>query len=412
MDHVDLGNRLRSARERCGLSQQSVADKLKIPRTAVTLIESGQRQVSTIELTQFAAFYRRTIAEFLNPNEKFSEDYLVVLHRLAPELKNDPDVKRDVETCLEFCRLGIELENTLGRDARQGPPSFSLSTPKNTSDAVLQGSEIAEEERRRLGLGSAPIRNISACINDQGVWAVTSKLRSDMAGFFMQHPTIGMVVIANASHSLPRRRFSFAHEYGHSLMDRDREVQVTSTANKEEYVEKRANAFAAAFLLPARGVDNFLAGIGKGRATRQQQLVYDVASNGRFDVESREAPNSQTITFQDVALLATKFGVSYEAATYRLNNLRYIDRTETQNLLTKSSLGKRYVELLELENNNSQASEVTSDGPELRRQILYLAMEAFRREEISRGRLLEVGKRLEIESQDLIDLANEERASS
>src|ERR1700709_196431 len=200
MDHVSLGNRLRAARERGGLSQQAVAEKLDLQRTAITLIESGQRQVSTIELTQFAALYRRSVAELLNPSEKFSEDYLVVLHRLAPELQNDPQVKRDVETCLDLCKLGIELEQTLGREERQGPPNLSRAPPRNAPEAVTQGFEVAVEERRRLGLGSAPIRDITRRINEQGVWAVTSHLRSDMAGFFMQHPAIGLVTIANVSH--------------------------------------------------------------------------------------------------------------------------------------------------------------------------------------------------------------------
>jgi Zn-dependent peptidase ImmA (M78 family)/DNA-binding XRE family transcriptional regulator len=402
MDHISLGNRLRAARERSGLSQQAVADKLSLQRTAISLIEGGQRQVSTIELTRFATLYRRSVAELLNPSEKFTEDYLVVLHRLAPELQNDPQVKLDVETCLELCQLGIELERALGRDERQGPPKFTLAPPKNAAEAVAQGFEVADEERRRLGLGSAPIRNITRRINEQGVWAATSNLRSDMAGFFMQHPAIGLVTIANASHKPPRRRFSFAHEYGHVLMDRDRDLQVTSTANSGELVEKRANAFAAAFLLPTSGIEHFLAGMEKGRSTRQQQLVYDVASNGKFDVEGREAPNSQTITFQDVALLATNYGVSYEAAAYHLNSMRYIDRSETQALLTKSSLGRQYVDLVGLRSNDR--AEHSHDGPELCSQIMHLAMEAYRREEISRGRLLDVGKRLGIPPQQLLAL--------
>jgi Zn-dependent peptidase ImmA (M78 family)/DNA-binding XRE family transcriptional regulator len=409
MDQISLGNRLRSARERSGLSQQAVAGKLGLHRTAVTLIESGQRQVSTTELTQFAALYRRTVADLLDPNERFIEDYAVVLHRLAPELENDPKVKRDIETCLDLCRLGVELEAILGRDARQGPPKFTLVPPKNPAEAVAQGFEVAGEERRRLGLGSAPIRNIMARINEQGVWAVPSRLRSDMAGLFMQHPAIGLVAIANASHPRPRRRFSFAHEYGHVLMDRDRDLQVTTTANSGDLVEKRANAFAAEFLLPATGVEHFLANLDKGRSSRQQQLVYDVASNGKFDVEARETPNSQVITFQDAALLAASYGVSYEAAVYHLNSLRYIDRAQTHALLPKSSLAQQYMELIGPRPMAKEESAIEHDGPELRSQIMYLAMEAFRREEISRGRLFDVGRRLGIAAEDLIPLAEAER---
>ena len=73
-------------------------------------------------------------------------------------------------------------------------------------------------------------------------------------------------------------------------MDRDRDLQVSTTGNSGDLVERRANAFAAAFLLPEDGVEHFLTNIDKGRTTRQTQVVYDVASNGKFDVEGREAP--------------------------------------------------------------------------------------------------------------------------
>ena len=407
MSPVNVGNRLRAARERSGLSQQEVADSLGLQRSAVTLIEGGRRQVSTTELARLATLYRRSISELLEENDRFEEDYAVVLHRGAPELRNDPQAKIDVENCLSLCRLGIELERMLGRPSRQGPPKFSQATPKNPSEAVKQGFEVAEEERHRLGLGSAPIRNIVERINGQGVWAVTTSLSSDMAGLFMRHPDIGLVTIANRRHPLPRRRFSFAHEYGHVLMDRDRDVQVSTIGNRDDLVEMRANAFAGAFLLPTNGVNHFLANLDKGRSTRKQQFVYDVASNGNFDIESREVPNSQTITYQDVALLANNYGVSYEAAVYQLNHLDFLDRAQTQILRGKSALAKRYLDLLDVRPPDNP--DPGREGPELRRQILYLAMEAFRREEISRGRLLDIGLGLEIPARDLLWLIDIEQ---
>jgi Zn-dependent peptidase ImmA (M78 family)/transcriptional regulator with XRE-family HTH domain len=417
MDHVALGRRLREARERRELSQQAVADALELHRTAITLIEGGQRQVSTAELTKFSGLYRMSVGELLSSDEP-KDDPMVVLYRLAPQLENDPRVKLSVERCLDLCKVGIELEAALGRPARMGPPSFQVSIPQSASAAIEQGTEVADEERRRLGLGHAPIRDICSRITEQGVWAVTTPLDTQMSGFFMHHPDIGLVVIANANHPPARRRFSFAHEYGHALMDRDLGVQITSITNADDLVEKRANAFAAAFLLPAQGVEHFLGSIGKGRVSRQQQAVYDVASNGRFDVEGRASPNSQRITYQDVAALADSYGVSYEAATYRLHNLGHLDRTTMQELLTKQPLAAEYLRILRSQKGDLFRSQSTGapgvsaaeNGPELRSQILGLAMEAFRREEISRGRLLEIGKRLDIASSRLLDLIEAEQS--
>lgn len=59
-----LGNRLREARKYLGLKQEEVATYLKIPRTALTDIESGQRRVEAIELTRLAKLYRQPVAYF------------------------------------------------------------------------------------------------------------------------------------------------------------------------------------------------------------------------------------------------------------------------------------------------------------------------------------------------------------
>ena len=59
-----LGDRLREARKYLGLKQEEVATYLKIPRTALTDIENGQRKVEAIELTRLAKLYRQPVAYF------------------------------------------------------------------------------------------------------------------------------------------------------------------------------------------------------------------------------------------------------------------------------------------------------------------------------------------------------------
>lgn len=59
-----LGDRLREARRYLGLKQEEVATYLKIPRTALTDIESGQRRVEAIELARLARLYRQPVGYF------------------------------------------------------------------------------------------------------------------------------------------------------------------------------------------------------------------------------------------------------------------------------------------------------------------------------------------------------------
>ena len=83
-----LGDRLREARKYLGLKQEEVATYLKIPRTALTDIESGQRRVEVIELARLAKLYRQPVSFFTGEDDASSGLPIDVAHlaRKAAEL--------------------------------------------------------------------------------------------------------------------------------------------------------------------------------------------------------------------------------------------------------------------------------------------------------------------------------------
>jgi transcriptional regulator with XRE-family HTH domain len=98
-----LGERLRDSREFLGLSQQDVAEMLKLSRPAVTLIEAGKRKVSTLELREFARLYRKPydwlVGESAEPSS--SEDEVAqALYRTTNELS-----ERDRIQLLRFAQF-------------------------------------------------------------------------------------------------------------------------------------------------------------------------------------------------------------------------------------------------------------------------------------------------------------------
>ena len=405
MNPFDLSRRLRDARVARGFSQQAVAEIVGVTRTAISQIEAGNRSVSSLELAKMASCYQSPVEFFLSsPSE--DEDILVALHRVALGLEADGNVGDQVNRYVALCREGVALENLMGLDRTSGPPPRDLRAPSSAGEAITQAERIADEERFRLNVGHGPLAEISEVISSQGIWVSEVDLPDHISGLFLRNPSIGMAILVNASHPHVRRRFSIAHEYAHALFDRDRTISVSSSDSSTDLAEIRAKAFAATFLMPRSGVREALHRLDKGIRGRSGSLVYDAASDGSVEAEVRSSTNSQRITYNDVAILAHRFGVSYQASVHRLKSLRHVSQVECDYLLEGEHLGRECLRGLGVHEEHDEAVSATrqrTSHRELRSEIASLGIEAYRREEISRGRLLELSGLLGIDGRELLE---------
>jgi Zn-dependent peptidase ImmA (M78 family)/transcriptional regulator with XRE-family HTH domain len=395
----ELARRLRVAREACGLTQEDVAEHLDVSRPTVAQMELGNRAVTSLELDRLARLYGRDLREFFM--DDFQEhDALAALFRADSDVAQQPHVVDALRNCVTVGREVTNLEQLLGIDREGGAAAvYPLPAPRNRWQAVQQGERVAAQERQRLGLGFAPIGNIAEVLETQGVRTALVDLPDDVSGLTMADPTIGVFVVANRLHAAVRRRFSLAHEYAHGLIDRDRLGTVSRSTERDDLLEVRANAFAASFLLPTEGVRQFMAMIGKGGPSRQRTEVFD--EGGVVEASTRAAPKSQDTQMYDVAELAEHFGVSRLATLYRLRNLRILSDAEFANLKEHEDVGygRAVANLLQLPEIDEDAAR-----DEYRHRFLSLALEAFRRAEISRAKLSELANMIGLDNNELSDL--------
>ena len=401
----EIGRRLRMARESRHFTQETAGAALGLQRSAISLMESGQRQVSTLELTRLADLYGRSVGWFVNRDFSVQqEDPVVTLFRAEPGLQGDV-VQQQASYCLRLLREGTTLRRLAGRAAGSSLPRYELSSPVSVGQAIAQGQQVAEQERRRLNLGNAPVK-VPETLAQQNIWAAALPLPDEISGLFLCSPDFGLAILANLSQSLVRRRFSYAHEHGHALMDRDRQAAVTCVQNAGMKTEQRANAFAAAFLLPEAGVREFLHNIGKGRGTRREEAAVDAVTEQGIHGQLRSPAQSRKITYADVALLAWHFEVSYAAAVWRLRGLNLVSQEQTQTLLDQTDEANRYLRSVRAVYGTDRLEEEANRDHDLDWQILSLALEAWWQGEISRDRLLEIGRLLDIEDETILELAD------
>jgi Zn-dependent peptidase ImmA (M78 family)/transcriptional regulator with XRE-family HTH domain len=392
----EVGRRIRAAREACRMTQEDAAKRLGVSRPTFVQIEAGNRSVSSLELDKLAYLFGRDLREFV-ADAFHEEDSLTALFRAQASVVVEPEVLDKLSECMALGRELTNLERLLGIDRDlSAVATYPFPAPKNRWEAIQQGQRLAEDERRRLGLGFAPLPDVSELLESQGVRTALVDLPNDVSGLTLSDRKVGLFVVTNGVHHHLRRRFSFAHEYAHVVADRDRSGLISQASARDDLLEVRANAFAANFLLPEDGVRQFVAGLGKGKPSRLFAEVFDEA--GALDVEGRSEPGTQTIQLYDVAQLAHHFGVSRLSALFRLRNLRLLSEAEFDHLkaLEDAGKGKQLAKLIGLTEPDHE--EMRS---EFKHRFLGLALEAHRRDEISRSKLRELVAMVDLTADDL-----------
>ena len=65
-----IGRRIKELREKAGMSQDALAQKMSLPRPAISQIESGARKVAADELMNLAKLFRVSVDDLLNPGKE------------------------------------------------------------------------------------------------------------------------------------------------------------------------------------------------------------------------------------------------------------------------------------------------------------------------------------------------------
>ena len=346
---------LRRIRKSKGLSQVELASALKISRTAVVLMEQGKRNVRAQEIEAIASLFGCSTASLFNEAGPQSQpgderDLLAEIGQTLPAAAREalPD-----EAILRTLRIAAALTNFEGRmgldGGSLGPHSYNISPPETAWEAAHQGIRAAAEERHRLNLGDAPIRDVDETLASNGIRMAKCDLPANISGLFLNSRTTGFLLIVNRTIPVERRRFQFAHGYAHVLFDRNHGCLSCCQENRDDFREIRAVAFAIRFLVPESGVRRYLETLGKetlGRAAGSEVQLYSEPYDSRLDerrirVPGRGRRGAEPISYCDLVRIAWFYGVTPSMAAGVLRNLRYItkDQFEQMDRTNETSFG-------------------------------------------------------------------------
>ena len=293
LDHippVELGERLRIAREAAKITQAAAAAAARMARTTLVAIEQGQRKARIDELQVLAKLYGTSVNALLR-REAVHVDLVPKYRKLTEQ--TDPAVEAAGRLLTDLVKAEVELENLLGIHRVRNYPQQRPILP---GDVYLQAEQDALEVRHWLGLGLAPISDMNGLLELQlGVRVFVRKLPTRISGLYAFDDTVGACVLMNAVGRRSRRQYTAAHELGHLVSSRGDPDILLDGSQEKAREERYANAFARGFLLPARAV-----------MQQFQELTVGASHLSR----------------RHVILLAHVFGVSREAMVRRLEELK------------------------------------------------------------------------------------------
>jgi Zn-dependent peptidase ImmA (M78 family)/DNA-binding XRE family transcriptional regulator len=289
IDAVEIGERLRIARETAKITQAEAANAIGVARTTLLAMEQGQRRARINEVQQLARRYGTSVNALLR-----EESVHVDLEPRFRRLPGSGDRAADsaVQLLSNLARAEVELENLLGVKRKR---NYAPERPILRGDVRAQAEEDAAELRQRLGLSISPITDIVTLLEmELGVRVYVRRLDAQISGLFAYDEALGPCMLLNANHPRERRAQSAAHETGHMVSNR-REPEILHNNELENSREERyANAFGRSFMTPARAV---------------RQKFQEVTAG------------SERLTRRHVIVLAYFFCVSREAMVRRLEEL-------------------------------------------------------------------------------------------
>jgi Zn-dependent peptidase ImmA (M78 family)/DNA-binding XRE family transcriptional regulator len=354
MPPMEVGERLRGARDRVKLKQAEAAESVGLSRTTLIAIEQGQRKVRIDELRKLAALYKMSINELMR-QEAIHADLTPKFRKLFQQ--EDDAVERAVKQLEDLARAEAELEQLLGvQSLRNYPPE----RPILPGDVRAQAEQDALDLRQRLGLGLSPISDIVTLLElELGVRVYIRRIDGGISGLFAYDEALGACILLNGNHPRDRRAQTAAHELGHLVSTR-REPEVLEEGVTENSREERyANTFGRAFMTPARAVMQKFKEITVG---------------------------SEKLTRRHVIVLAHFFGVSREAIVRRLEELKLAKSGTWDWFQANGGISDQQAIQVLGDLSGPDLHKVDADRPTTLRLGL-LAGEAWRRGILSEGQL-------------------------
>jgi len=279
---MDIGRRIRIARNAIGYSLKQVEQETGIGQSSLSDFEHSKREPKFSQLSSLADVFRKPIEFFLT--EKLpTED--IMLWRDPPP--HDQEAKKTEAEFRQLCQHYHKLEVLLEEVRRVQLPNSEVKRAEDFD--YRQAERLAEKTQRDFLLGDIPSTSLRQTLEEK-FYVKIFHLNFRGSAISIKSPEFNYAILLNKNDKLWRRNFDLAHELFH-LLTWDLFRQDGAAKNQHSDIEEKfANAFASKLLLPTDSV--------------------------RYKIEERGQEGK--VSFEALDEVAREFGVSLEALLWRM----------------------------------------------------------------------------------------------
>ena len=302
MDNLALGRRIKAHRVAAGLSLRELSSRVPVSAQALSQYEHGRTRPRREVLRVIAGALGTRVEQLLRAPE---EEWLGSAQIRELSIGRRKTLEKAQGSLLALTERSLALERKLGG----GFPSPTLPVMEEIRPIrdPEDAEELAQDVRRRWGLGTGPLPKLVSLLEARGVRIFELLHDEDVDEFRACAASVWFpgasgpefpVILVNGALSGVQRRFSLCHELAHMILP-----NVWQHVLPVEVREECANWFAGALLLPTPALRDQL-----GRRRR-------------------------SLSWYEFSEIQRQFGVGYYWIARRCREARIISRETYRDLL-------------------------------------------------------------------------------
>lgn len=249
------GEKMKEIRELNGLSRKELADKLEITEQAVWQYEN-EKFLPRIEiLNKLREFFAVETRYFFTPS--YLNNAIVSEEKIAYRADDRESRKKTklelsylnfIDYYIRYFEKNIMLPNNTIKNIRN--KCLEYIHKASPADRIAAIQQIAIYARKKLRISNN--RDLMYILENSGIYVLEKNLGATIDAYSTCTEDGRLyIILGTMRKSAVRRNFDLAHELGHLLLHDDIDMELLSP-QEFKAIEKEADLFASAFLLPEK----------------------------------------------------------------------------------------------------------------------------------------------------------------